>query len=277
MSQIKIFSGTSNRKFAEGVARSAGVKLGNAEISRFADGDCRRALNCLETAATLAMQDLQVQDGKGLISIELVREVLQERALRYDKNGEEHYNLISALHKSLRDSDPDGACYWLGRMLAGGEDPLYIARRLIRFASEDVGISDPRALEVALNCRRAYHLLGSPEGDLALYQAAVYLATAPKSNALYITEKKVKAEIRRSGSQPVPLHLRNAPTELMRNCGYGKGYQYAHDQQDALTAQEHLPEELAGRSFYRPTDRGYEALVKERLLKWREILRRRKI
>ncbi|WP_420208887.1 replication-associated recombination protein A [Candidatus Electronema sp. JC] len=239
-------------------------------IAQFAEGDCRRALNCLETAAALAMKN-----STGRISTEIVGEVLQERTLRYDKSGEEHYNLISALHKSLRDSDPDGACYWLGRMLAGGEDPLYIARRLIRFASEDVGISDPRALEVALSCRQAYHLLGSPEGELALYQAVVYLATAPKSNALYMTEKKVRAEIRQSGSLPVPLHLRNAPTKLMQDFGYGKGYQYAHDQQDALTAQEHLPEQLAGKTFYQPTERGYEAVVKERLLKWRELLRQR--
>jgi putative ATPase len=239
-------------------------------IAQAADGDCRRALNCLETAAALA-----AKDGKCLISKELVGEVLQERTLRYDKSGEEHYNLISALHKSLRDSDPDGACYWLGRMLASGEDPLYLARRLIRFASEDVGVSDPRALDVALHCREAYHLLGSPEGELALYQAAVYLATAPKSNALYVTEKNVRAEIKRSGSLPVPLHLRNAPTKLMQDIGYGKGYQYAHDQQDALTAQEHLPEQLAGRNFYQPTERGYEAVVKERLMKWREILRQR--
>ncbi len=240
-------------------------------LSQFADGDCRRALNCLETAAALALKD-----DRSLISAKLVHEVLQERALRYDKSGEEHYNLISALHKSLRDSDPDGACYWLGRMLAGGEDPLYLARRLIRFASEDVGISDPRALEVALSCRQAYHLLGSPEGELALYQATVYLATAPKSNALYVTEKKVKQEIRQSGSLSVPLHLRNAPTKLMQEIGYGKGYQYAHDQADALTAQEHLPEELAGKTFYQPTERGYEAMVKERLTKWREILKQRR-
>ncbi len=242
-----------------------------ALLARAADGDCRRALNCLETAAALAQKK-----GGGLITTELVGEVLQERTLRYDKSGEEHYNLISALHKSLRDSDPDGACYWLGRMLAGGEDPLYIARRLIRFASEDVGISDPRALEVALSCRQAYHLLGSPEGELALYQATVYLATAPKSNALYVTENTVQEKIRRSGSLPVPLHLRNAPTKLMRDCGYGRGYEYAHDQADALTAQEHLPEELAGKMFYQPSERGYEAVVRERLLKWREILRQRR-
>ncbi len=200
---------------------------------------------------------------------------MQERTLRYDRAGEEHYNLISALHKSLRDSDPDGACYWLGRMLAGREDPLYIARRLIRFASEDIGISDPRALEIAISCRQAFHMLGSPEGELALYQATVYLATAPKSNALYMTEKKVKKEIRRTGSLPVPMHLRNAPTKLMKEIGYGKDYQYAHDSRDGLVAQEHLPEKLSGKRFYQPTDRGYEAVVRDRLIRWRKILKQR--
>ncbi|MCI5223459.1 MAG: hypothetical protein D3924_12505 [Candidatus Electrothrix sp. AR4] len=153
--------------------------------------------------------------------------------------------------------------------------PLYIARRLIRFASEDVGIGDPRALDVAINCRRAYQMLGSPEGDLALYQATVYLATAPKSNALYITEKKVRKEIRRSGSLPVPLHLRNAPTKLMKNIGYGKHYSYAHDAEDALVSQEHLPEALSGKTFYQPTERGFEAVIRDRLIKWRKILRQR--
>lgn len=237
------------------------------------DGDCRRALNCLETASILALKN---NDRKPLvISKQLVRDAMQERTLRYDQAGEEHYNLISALHKSLRDSDPDGACYWLGRMLAGGEDPLYIARRLIRFASEDIGISDPRALEVAISCRQAYHMLGSPEGELALYQVTAYLATAPKSNALYMTEKMVKKEIRRTGSLPVPMHLRNAPTKLMKEIGYGKNYQYAHDSRDGLVAQEHLPEKLSGTIFYQPMDRGYEAVVRDRLIRWRKILKQR--
>jgi len=237
------------------------------------DGDCRRALNCLETASILALKNSE--EKPRLISKQLVREAMQERTLRYDQAGEEHYNLISALHKSLRDSDPDGACYWLGRMLAGGEDPLYIARRLIRFASEDIGISDPRALEVAISCRQAYHMLGSPEGELALYQVTAYLATAPKSNALYMMEKMVKKEIRRTGSLPVPLHLRNAPTKLMKKIGYGKNYQYAHDSRDGLVAQEHLPEKLSGTIFYQPTDRGYEAVVRDRLIRWRKILKQR--
>jgi len=237
------------------------------------DGDCRRALNCLETASILILKN---GDRKPLvITGQLVREAMQERTLRYDRAGEEHYNLISALHKSLRDSDPDGACYWLGRMLAGGEDPLYIGRRLIRFASEDIGIADPKALEVAISCRQAYHMLGSPEGELALYQATAYLATAPKSNALYMMEKMVKKEIRRTGSLPVPMHLRNAPTRLMKKIGYGKNYQYAHDSRDGLVAQEHLPEKLSGTIFYRPTDRGYEAVVRDQLIRWRKILKQR--
>ena len=244
-----------------------------ALLAAAVDGDCRRALNCLETAAVLALK--AGDSAPFIISKAIIREAMQERTLRYDRAGEEHYNLISALHKSLRDSDPDGACYWLGRMLAGGEDPLYIGRRLIRFASEDIGVSDPRALEVALTCRQTYQILGSPEGELALYQATVYLATAAKSNALYMTEKKVKKEIRRSGSLPVPLHIRNAPTGLMKKIGYGKGYQYAHDSRDGLVDQEHLPEELSGTTFYQPSNRGYEAVIGDRLTKWREILRQR--
>ncbi|HEB50421.1 MAG TPA: replication-associated recombination protein A [Desulfobulbus sp.] len=241
-------------------------------LVRSADGDCRRALNCLETAVSLARD----ADGSaGLISVEVVREAAQERTLRYDRAGEEHYNLISALHKSLRDSDPDGASYWLGRMLASGEDPLYIARRLIRFASEDIGNADPQALQVALNCRDAFHMLGSPEGELALFQAATYLATAPKSNAVYMAEKKIRSDIQRTGSLPVPLHLRNAPTKLMREMGYGHGYRYAHDSDDGLVAQEHMPDKLKGSIYYEPTNRGYEAVIRDRLIRWRKILQQR--
>jgi putative ATPase len=245
-------------------------------IAQAADGDCRRALNYLETAALLIKQETEEKNTVPLaITRQTVLEVIQGQTLRYDRAGEEHYNLISALHKSLRDSDPDGACYWLGRMLVSGEDPLYIARRLIRFASEDIGVSDPRALEIAISCRQAYDMLGSPEGELALYQATVYLATAPKSNALYLTEKKIKKEIRHSGTLPVPLHLRNAPTGLMKKIGYGKGYQYAHDAEDGLVVQEHLPDTIAGKRFYQPTDRGYEAVIGDRLRKWRKILQQR--
>ena len=248
-----------------------------AYLAEAADGDCRRALNFVESAASLAVDsDKQRHDTvAAAIDLTCAREAVQERTLRYDADGEEHYNLISALHKSLRDSDPDGAVYWLGRMLIAGEDPLYIARRMIRFASEDIGNADPQALQITLNCREAYHLLGSPEGELALYQAAVYLATAPKSNAVYALTYKVRDDIRRTGSLPVPLHLRNAPTKLMKELGYGKGYQYAHDERDALVSQQHLPEQLAGTIYYEPSNRGYEALVRERLYKWRQILKQR--
>ena len=191
------------------------------------------------------------------------------KTLLYDKGGEEHYNLISALHKSLRDSDPDGALYWLGRMLEAGEDPLYVARRLVRFASEDVGNADPRALGLALDARHAYHLLGSPEGELALAQATCYLALAPKSNAVYAAFDAVKRDIAERPAEPVPLHIRNAPTGLMANLGHGRGYQYAHDAPDALVDQEHLPDALRGRAYYHPTDRGAEKDMAERLRAWR--------
>ena len=236
-------------------------------LAEMADGDCRRALNILEIAATLA-----AGKKEQLISLDIVREATQEKSLRFDKSGEEHYNLISALHKSMRDSDPDGAAYWLRRMLASGENPLYIARRLIRFASEDVGNADPQAIQVAMACTRAYEQLGSPEGELALLQATVYLATAAKSNALYAAEKKINRDIKETGSLAVPLHLRNAPTTMMRELGYGKGYQYAHDSRHGLVAQEHLPDDLRGRTYYEPTRRGYEAIIRDRLIKWRKIL-----
>jgi len=249
-----------------------------ALLAEAADGDCRRALNLLETAASLTLEALRrtpQAEGKRVITTACVQETLQQRTLRYDAKGEEHYNLISALHKSLRDSDPDGAVYWLGRMLVAGEDPLYLARRMIRFATEDIGNADPQALQVTLNCREAFHMLGSPEGDLALMQAAIYLATAPKSNAVYTCAHKVREDINRTGSLPVPLHLRNAPTALMKDFGYGHGYQYAHDDRDGLVRQEHLPAELAGRTYYEPTNRGFEAVIKDRLTKWKLILKQR--
>jgi putative ATPase len=246
-----------------------------AHICSLADGDARVGLNILEVAADLAEPAGQDKDGLSVITLHAAEEASQRRRLRYDAAGEEHYNQISALHKSLRDSDPDGALYWLARMLAAGEDPLYLARRLIRFASEDVGIADPQAIAIALNCRNAYHMLGSPEGELAIVEAAVYLATAPKSNALYTAYKEVKRDIEKTGSLPVPLHIRNAPTRLMRELDYGKGYRYAHDDAEGLVDQEHLPEELSGRKYYQPTNRGYEALVKDRLTKWRQILKAR--
>ena len=244
-----------------------------ALLAESADGDCRRALNHLETAATLALE--QTNAEARVISLAHARETLQYKAMRYDAAGEEHNNLISALHKSLRDSDPDGAAYWLGRMLASGEDPLYVARRMIRFASEDIGNADPQALQVALNGREAYHMLGSPEGELALMQVALYLATAPKSNAVYACHNKVRSDLERTGSLPVPLPLRNAPTTLMKNLGYGQGYQYAHDDRDGLVLQEHLPEALKNSTYYQPTNRGYEAIIKDRLTKWKQILKQR--
>ncbi|NOX80595.1 MAG: replication-associated recombination protein A [Deltaproteobacteria bacterium] len=246
-------------------------------LVRFADGDSRRALNCLETAATLVQETDKEEEKSTVITADIIREAGQYRSLRYDTGGEEHYNLISALHKSLRDSDPDGAAYWLYRMLDSGEDPLYIARRLIRFASEDIGNADPQALQVAMNCREAFHLLGSPEGELALLQAAAYLATAPKSNALYAASKKIRTDIKQTGTLPVPMHLRNAPTRLMKNLGYGRDYQYAHDNREGLVDQEHLPSELKGRIYYEPTNRGYEAVIRDRLIKWRKILKQRAI
>ena len=245
-------------------------------ICNLADGDARVGLNILEVAADLAEQTAEPPGSSFVITIHAAEEASQKRHLKYDNGGEEHYNQISALHKSLRDSDPDGALYWLARMLAAGEDPLYIARRLIRFASEDIGIADPQAISIAINCRDAYHIMGSPEGELALVQAAVYLATAPKSNAIYKAYNDVMRDIKKTGSLPVPLHIRNAPTRLMRDLDYGKGYRYAHDATDGLVDQEHLPEVLSGRKYYHPTNRGYESLVKDRLTKWRQILHARK-
>ncbi len=241
-----------------------------AHIIRSADGDARFALNSLEAAATLIAGK---GEGERRITRAQVEEAIQKKALQYDKGGEEHYNLISALHKSLRGSDPDAGLYWLGRMLAAGEDPLYIARRLIRFASEDVGNADPRALTVAVDAMQAYHFLGTPEGELALAQAVVYLATAPKSNALYSGYGRARETIARTGTLPVPLPIRNAPTKLMKEMGYGKGYRYAHDYADGYVSQDYLPEGLRGedRRFYRPTERGYEKIIKERLAQWRGL------
>jgi len=230
-------------------------------IARLSDGDARGALNILELTVTL---------HAGAVTEGAIRDAVQKKALLYDKSGEEHYNLISALHKSLRDSDPDGALYWLGRMLEAGEDALYIARRLVRFASEDVGNADPQALRLALDAKEAYHFLGSPEGDLALAQAACYLALAPKSNAVYTAWNQVRQDIQDKPAEPVPLHLRNAPTGLMANQGYGKGYQYAHDAAEARVSQEHLPEALRGRVYYRPVDRGLEKELAARLEAWRK-------
>jgi putative ATPase len=223
-------------------------------------------LNTLDLAAQ--MVDRQ-PEGSRRLTLKLAQEAGQRRALLYDKAGEEHFNLISALHKSLRGSDPDASLYWLARMLASGEDPLYIARRLVRFASEDVGNADPQALGVALAAKEAYHFLGSPEGELALAQATAYLATAPKSNAIYTAFGEAQRDVQEAPLQGVPLHLRNAPTPLMKEFGYGAGYQYPHDLPEAFADQDYLPEGLKGRVYYHPTDRGLEAEIGRRLKEWR--------
>jgi putative ATPase len=236
-----------------------------ALIARLANGDARSALNILE----LAVQMAPVASGRRAVSEGTIREAAQRKTLLYDKSGEEHYNLISALHKSLRDSDADAALYWMTRMLDSGEDPLYVARRLVRFASEDVGNADPQALALTLAAKDAYDFLGSPEGELALAQATLYLALAPKSNAAYVAFNEAKADVNERPAEPVPLHIRNAPTGLMRDLGYGKGYQYAHDAPDAQVDQEHLPEALRGRHYYRPAERGLETELGRRLAAWR--------
>ena len=236
-------------------------------ICRIANGDARIALNTLEMSVLTTPPD---QKGTRSIQKKDLEEVLQKKAFLYDKSGEEHYNLISALHKSLRGSDPDAALYWLGRMLEAGEDPLYIARRMIRFASEDVGNADPQALQVAMAAMEAFHFIGLPEGSLALAQAAVYLATAPKSNALYTAYQKVQRDIRELENSPVPLHIRNPVTSLMEDLGYGKEYKYPHDYPDHFVEEEYLPENLRGRTYYHPTEQGFEKEIKKRLESWRK-------
>jgi putative ATPase len=237
-------------------------------IAMLSGGDARAAYNTLEAGARAAQPDAT---GKRSITKELLAELLQRKFLLYDKSGEEHYNLISALHKSVRNSDPDAALYWLVRMLESGEDPLYIARRLVRMASEDIGLAEPGALAVTVAAMQAADFVGPPEGNLALAQAAVYLSLAPKSNALYTGYGVVKEDLEATRAEPVPLHLRNAPTPLMKNIGYGKGYQYAHDIDDKVADMECLPESLAGRNYYRPTDQGFEARLRQRMEEIRKL------
>jgi putative ATPase len=227
-------------------------------LAEQADGDARRALGALERAVQLAGEG-------GIIDEEVAREALQHRFAVYDKGGEEHFNLISALHKSVRGSDPDAALYWLARMLGGGEDPLYVARRLVRMAAEDIGLADPQALTLAVAARDTYHFLGSPEGELALAEATVYLAVAPKSNRVYLAWKDAAKAAAETPSAPVPMNIRNAPTGLMKDLGYGKGYQYDPDMPDGVSTQPFLPEDVAGRRFYRPGELGFERTVAERL------------
>ncbi|MGD8835266.1 MAG: replication-associated recombination protein A [Desulfobacteraceae bacterium] len=234
------------------------------------DGDGRNALNNLEMASFLAMaRQAPVDNEPRRIELTDIEQAVQQRTLRYDKSAEEHYNLISALHKSMRGSDPDAALYWLARMLMAGEDPLYIARRMVRFASEDIGNADPYALQLTMAAMEAFRFIGSPEGELALAQAVVYLSTAPKSNSIYRAYGQVQNTIRKTGTLPVPMHIRNAPTGLMKQLGYGRDYKYAHDYDGAYVAQHHLPEQLQGQKYYIPTELGYEKNIKQRLDHWR--------
>jgi putative ATPase len=237
-------------------------------IASYANGDARSAYNTLELTARSAIRQ---HDGALAITPELLEDVLQRKLLRYDKAGEEHFNLISALHKSVRNSDPDAALYWLARMLESGEDPLYLARRMVRMASEDIGLAEPGALAVTLAAKDAFDFLGAPEGHLALAQSAVYLSLAPKSNALYTGYGEVLEDVQKTEADPVPLHLRNATTGLMKNIGYGKGYQYAHNYEEKVTDMQCLPDNLAGRAYYQPTDQGFEQRLRQRLDEIRKI------
>ena len=231
-------------------------------IASYTSGDARSAYNVLEVAAGLAQKS---SDGPREITDTIVRDALQKRVLLYDKTGEEHYNLISALHKSVRNSDPDAALYWLGRMLEAGEDPLYVARRVVRMAVEDIGLADPNALSLCMAARDAVDFIGMPEGNLALAQAVVYLSVAPKSNALYTAYGSVQADVEQTAAEAVPLHLRNAPTKLMKGLGYGHGYQYAHDLDSKVADMQCLPDNLRDRIYYRPTNEGIEKRIRERM------------
>jgi len=253
------------------------------QIAAYSSGDARSAYNVLEVAAALASAPdapRKIAEARktalpgaasasgnlgGVITLDMVKDALQKRVLVYDKSGEEHYNLISALHKSVRNSDPDASLYWLGRMLEAGEDPLYVARRLVRMAVEDIGLAEPNALALCMAARDAVDFIGMPEGNLALAQATVYLAVAPKSNALYTAYGAVEADVERTSAQPVPLHLRNAPTGLMKHLGYGKGYQYAHDLETKVANMQCLPDNLKDRKYYEPTQEGVEKRIRERL------------
>ncbi|MCL5962462.1 MAG: replication-associated recombination protein A [Chloroflexi bacterium] len=236
-------------------------------LVNMANGDARIALNALEMAALATYLGA---DGRRRVGLGAIEEAMQRRALSYDRAGEMHYDMISALHKSMRTSDPDAALYWLARMLEAGEDPLYVARRVVRFASEDVGLADPNGLVQAMAAQQAVHFIGMPEGSLALAQAVVYLSVAPKSNSLYTAYGQVREDVERTRNDPVPLHLRNAVTKLMKSLGYGKDYKYAHNYEDHFVVQQCLPDNLKTRTYYQPTEQGFEQRVKERLARWRE-------
>jgi putative ATPase len=251
---------TLNVELTEGVVEA---------IARFANGDARTALNLLELAVAGAPASIgPAGEERRSVDVPLVEQAMQRRTLLYDKSGEEHYNLISALHKSMRNSDPDASVYWLARMVESGEDPLYIARRLVRFASEDIGNADPQALALAVAAKDAVHFIGMPEGNTALAQAVIYLATSPKSNAIYKAYLQAAQDAKREVAEPVPLHLRNAPTPLMKELDYGKDYQYAHDEPDAISDMDCLPTSLKGRRYYTPTARGFEAEIERRMTEW---------
>jgi len=237
-------------------------------IIDYANGDARRALNTFEISANLAI--------KGRITPAEVKEALQKRILLYDKEGEEHFNLISALHKSLRNSDVDAALYWLARMVYAGENSLYIVRRLVRFASEDIGLADPNALRIAMDAKNAYDFIGSPEGELALAEAVIYLASAPKSNSSYVAFNAAMKDVENSPFEPVPLHLRNPVTSLMKETGYGEDYQYAHDFKHSTTSMETFPEKLKGRKYYEPGDLGVEKEIKKRIEWWNKLKSKQK-
>ncbi|MDD5427155.1 MAG: replication-associated recombination protein A [candidate division Zixibacteria bacterium] len=258
LSDSEIGLGKMNLKLADGALNF---------ITAAADGDARRGLTLLETTANF------IGEGKE-ITIETLKDVHQRGVLVYDKAGEEHYNIISALHKTIRGGDPDAALYWLARMLHAGDDPLYIVRRLIRFAAEDIGLADPYALTLAMNARDAYHFLGSPEGELVIAELVIYLACAPKSNSVYMAFEQAMKDANEKGSLPVPLWIRNAPTSLMKALDYGKGYKYAHEFEDAITDQEYFPEELKGTQYYHPRDVGRESKIKDYLAKYNEHRRK---
>lgn len=238
-----------------------------AHLLQLANGDARSMFNTLELAAHAAAPDAH---GERKVDLAAIEDAAQKRWLQYDRAGDAHYDTISALHKSVRDSDPDGSLYWLGRMLEAGEDPLYVARRLIRMATEDVGLADPHALQVCMAAQQAVHFLGMPEGELALAEAAAYLALAPKSNSVYTAYSEVKQDVARTRNDPVPMHIRNAPTGLMKGLGYGKGYKYAHDYEGAQVEQNHLPDSLAGHRYFELSNRGFEGRLRQRLEEWKE-------
>ena len=266
--QIKLLA---RKHYCEKVLKEAKIELKITEdllglIANFANGDARSALSTLE----MVVLNGDVQEDSVTVTKEILEQCISKKSLLYDKNGEEHYNLISALHKSMRNSDPDAAVYWLARMLEAGEDPLYVARRVTRFASEDVGMADPKALEIAVAAYQACHFIGMPECSVHLTEAVVYMALAPKSNALYMAYNSAREDALNMIAEPVPLVIRNAPTKLMKELQYGKGYQYAHDTEDKLTNMQCLPDSLLGKTYYQPTEEGFEARYKERLRQIKE-------